>query len=422
MTFRPKLWASVGACALVGTASPSVAAAAVEIIQQAPARATGAPIAQEPASRVQLVQTAALGGEGGEGGEAGERRASAVTHARPVVHRKPRPKIHHAPVRQHRDGSGGEGGKNGARPHSLGGEGGEPGHVTLVGAGGEGGEGGVPLSGPGGEGGVNSRYIFGFTEGADVERYREREIENDTVFRGGKRSGSYFGVSNKTELEYGVSDNLLAAFGAFFSANAIRNVPGLDDRSEANFNGLSGELKYRILDRASSPFGLGVSVEPEWHRFSGTSGRRENSYGVETKLYIDKELIPGTLFGAINLLYEPEVAHVKEFNPDTGRFVNWERESTFGVSGALAYLLSPGLFVGGEVRYLASYSGTYLNRFKGDAVFVGPTLSWRFAPRALIQAAYSVQVNGKSLDDPDRHLNLDGFERHQARLRFVYEF
>jgi hypothetical protein len=324
-----------------------------------------------------------------------------------------RPKIHRTSAHHHRHGPDDEG------------EGGEQGSGTLVGAGGEGGEGGAPLGGigaAGGEAGVNTRYIFGFTEGADVERYREREIENDTIFRGGKRAGDYFALSNKTELEYGVSDNLLAAFGTFFSYHNIRNVPGLDDRSGANFNGLSGELKYRILDRYNYPFGLGISVEPEWSRVSSGSGRRENSYGLETKLYIDKELIPGTLFGALNLLYEPEVAHVKELNPETGIFRNWERESTFGVSGALAYLVSPGLFVGGEVRYLRQYAGTYLNRFEGDAVFAGPTLSWRFAPRALIQAAYSVQVTGKSLDDPTKHLNLIGFERHQARLRLVVEF
>lgn len=263
--------------------------------------------------------------------------------ARPAVRHKPKPKIHRAPAHSHRHGAGGEGGQSGersARPYSLGGEGGERGPATLVGAGGEGGEGGAPLGGIGGEGGVNTRYIFGFTEGADVERYREREIENDTVFRGGKRAGDYFALSNKTELEYGVSDNLLAAFGTFFSYHNIRNVPGLDDRSGANFNGLSGELKYRILDRYNYPFGLGISVEPEWNRFSGGSGRRENSYALETKLYIDKELIPGTLFGALNLLYEPEVAHVKELDPETGRIVNWERESTFGVSGALAGLVA----------------------------------------------------------------------------------
>jgi len=48
-----------------------------------------------------------------------------------------------------------------------------------------------PCSREGGEAraGINTSYIFGFTEGADTERAREREIENDTLGRFGKGSG-----------------------------------------------------------------------------------------------------------------------------------------------------------------------------------------------------------------------------------------
>lgn len=421
MTFKPKLWVGVGAFALAGTAAQSLAAPARAGVAQrpAPSRAAGG---TRNSRSIRLAQADEIG-DTGESGEGGERSAPSRPHSQPVPGRPSGLVRRPAPLGLRgsgREGAVSPGGERGAPvPQAFGGEGGERGSPSSAGAGGLG---GAPLGGIGGEGGVNTRYIFGFTEGADVERYGEREIENDTIFRGGKRAGGYFALANKTELEYGVSDNLLAAFGTFFSYHAIRDVPGLDDRSGANFNGFSGELKYRILDRYTYPFGLGVSIEPEWNRVSGGSGRRENSYALETRLYIDKELIPGRLFGAVNLLYEPEVARVNEIDAESGRFVRYERESVFGVSGALAYLVRPGLFVGGEVRYLAVYDGTYLNRFDGEAIFLGPTLSWRFAPRALVQAAYSLQVAGRSLDDPANHLNLIGFERHQARLRFILEF
>src|SRR5919206_544637 len=165
-----------------------------------------------------------------------------------------------------------------------------------------------------------------------------------------------------------------------------------------------------------------VSVEPEWHRFDEIGGKREDSYALEFKLYADKELVPNKLFVAANLVYEPEAAHVREFDPDTGRFVEWERESSFGASGAVSVAVTDKLFLGAELRYLAKYEGSFLNRLEGRALYVGPTLSARILPNAVLQGAYSVQVSGKAEDEPERRLDLVNFERHQARLRLVFEF
>ncbi|MFL5069033.1 MAG: hypothetical protein ACJ8D9_05520, partial [Xanthobacteraceae bacterium] len=105
-----------------------------------------------------------------------------------------------------------------------------------------------------------------------------------------------------------------------------------------------------------------------------------------------------------------------------GRTTKWEHESTFGVSGAIAGAIAPGFFLGAEVRYLSHFEGSFLNKFEGEAVFVGPTLSVRFLPRAVVQAAFSAQVAGKSVDEPNRSLDLVNFERRQARARLVIEF
>ena len=74
------------------------------------------------------------------------------------------------------------------------------------------------------------------------------------------------------------------------------------------------------------------------------------------------------------------------------------------------------------MRHLTKYEGSFLNKEEGHALFVGPTLSVRVLPNAVLQAAYSIQVSGRAKDEPDRHLDLANFERHQGRLRFVYEF
>src|SRR5262249_37654578 len=126
-----------------------------------------------------------------------------------------------------------------------------------------------------GEQGVNTRYIFGFTEGADTERAREKEVENDTQGRLGKRSGTYTALQNKSEAEFGLTNNLLVEFGLFGSYHRIQDVPDFDDRNGARFDGAFAELKYRFLDRDVHGFGMAFSVEPEWHRYSELTGRFE---------------------------------------------------------------------------------------------------------------------------------------------------
>ena len=415
MTFRPKLWVGVGAFAVAGATIPSVAASAGQaaLLDQPASKSVPAEGGRAEPERV---------AQEGLGGEGGERGGQAQT--RPATRRHQKPKVHHTPsARPTPGGEGGEGGERGAdRPYVFDGAGTRYGQTRgeyhVAGSGGEGGE--------RGKAGVNTRYIFGFTDGADVEPQGEIEIESDNVLRFGKRTGDYRALESKTEFEYGATDNLLLELSGITSYNRIHGVPDLDNRDAARFDGVSIEPKYLILDRRTHPFGLAVSIEPEYTRFDGTSGRREDGYSLETKLLIERELISNAFFAAVNLTYEPELVHVNEFDVGSGRFVNFARESALGLSGAITYAVAPGALLGGELRYLTQFSGGLgLNRFAGDALFVGPTLSIRFlsvAPNVLLQAAYSVQVAGSNVDDPAANLNLNDFERQQVRLRLVYEF
>ena len=386
MTFRPKLWLGIGAVALAGSAVSSLGQESAQ-----PTRGdTSAPLRRGPGGE---------GGEGGERGARGSRSASPSRNAQPSSLRRAKPK------KRGPGGEGGEGGERGRRSENTG---------STYRFGGEAGE--------GGEAGVNTRYIFGFTEGADTERKGEREFENDTIARSTKRAGSFTAVQNKTEFEYGLTNDFTIEVGAFASYYRIQDVPDLDDKNKAAFDGLSAEVKYRILDRRVAPFGLAVSVEPEWTRHSETSGNREDAYGVELDLYADKEWIPNRLFTAVNVLFEPEAVRAGDLDPDLGFVPKWERESNFGVSGAIAGALAPGLFLGAEVRYLSQFDGSFLNNFEGNALFVGPTISARFLPNAIFQAALSAQVAGHSVDEPNHQLDLVNFERWQARARLVVEF
>jgi hypothetical protein len=81
----------------------------------------------------------------------------------------------------------------------------------------------------------------------------------------------------------------------------------------------------------------------------------------------------------------------------------------------------PGLWLGGEARYLRDYSGAALNVFSGQALYTGPTVYARLAANAFVSVAWNFQIWGRATTAPGA-LDLANFERHQVKLRFGLEF
>ena len=260
---------------------------------------------------------------------------------------------------------------------------------------------------------VETEHLFGFTSGSDIGHVGHREIFLDTTSRFGKRVGSYTAATSRVEAGFTPFANLHIAVGVAGSLHRIRDVPGLEDRHRSAFEAVSLEAKTLLIDRSKGPFGLAVVVEPHLAFVEEVTGQSVRKQAVEFKLVVDKELVKDSLFSAVNILYEPERVRASGIT---------ETESTFGMSGALAVKVATNVFVGGEVRYLRKYEGSLLNKFVGDAVFVGPTLFAKLSERGFLSAAWSVQVAGGSLDAPGARLNLDHFTRHQAKLKVGVEF
>jgi len=74
---------------------------------------------------------------------------------------------------------------------------------------------------------------------------------------------------------------------------------------------------------------------------------------------------------------------------------DWQHTSQLGLSAALASQIRPGVLVEAEVRYMRSFDGLGLDRFTGNALFVGPTFYARFSEKAWMSAAWSAQVAGR---------------------------
>jgi hypothetical protein len=263
---------------------------------------------------------------------------------------------------------------------------------------------------------IETKYIFGFTEGSGIGLEGEKEVSTETVARFGKRDGRYSASETKLEFETTPNQYIQLEMGPMIATHNISGVTGLDDRNEIAFSGVFGELRYLLLDRGpSSPLAVTLSVEPEWHRIDETGGARVENYGLETKINADLELLKNRAYLGFNLLYEPETTRTN--------MGGWSNESKLGVSTALAYRVTPEVTVGAETWYLRHYDGAGFNMFTGDAVFVGPTLYVRLARKLFMTAAWNVQVAGRDFTDIGTlNLNLSEFTRQRAKLKFAYEF
>ena len=138
------------------------------------------------------------------------------------------------------------------------------------------------------------------------------------------------------------------------------------DRRQLSWQGVSVDLRYRFLERDEAPFGFTFAVEGHANRVDETTAAVVRSYGTEFALAFDRELVPNVAVAALNLIYQPEWTRVI----GTGAA---EQESTIGAALGLMVQARPGLFLGGEARYLRQYEGIGLEEFAGQALFVGPT-------------------------------------------------
>jgi hypothetical protein len=261
---------------------------------------------------------------------------------------------------------------------------------------------------------IETEHLFGFTIGSDVGETGEREIEGTVTGRFAKRTGSYDAVSSTMSAEFVPVPNLRTEFTGAVVSYDIAGVSGLADQRYTTFGGLSADIRYRLLDRATAPFGFAIGAEPHWGRADDVTGAPATQYGVDLVAAADWEVIPGRVVAAFNLLYQPEAMRSNA----TGI---WSQESTAGVAMALMAQIRSGIFIGGEARYLRKYDGFGLDNFAGHGFFIGPTVYFKFSERAWMTLAWSAQVAGEATASPGS-LDLVNFERRQARLLFGVSF
>jgi Putative MetA-pathway of phenol degradation len=259
---------------------------------------------------------------------------------------------------------------------------------------------------------LETKYLFGFTEGADIGAEGEKSIELETTTESGRRGGSYGTLEQEVEFE-GVPSQY---FGYELSAHgfgySVDGVEGFANAHGANFSGLSAEFRYLVVGRGpDSPFGFTLVAEPEWARFDD-GGQHVTDFNVTFRAIVDTELVANRLYAAANLIYNPDYA--RSANP-------WEQSSTYGITGALAYRVAPKITLGGEAEFYRAYDSFGFQSFQGQAFYLGPTLHIQFNGRVMLSAAWSTQVAGHASGE-QFGLDLANFPQQRGNLKFEVEF
>jgi hypothetical protein len=261
---------------------------------------------------------------------------------------------------------------------------------------------------------LDTEHLFGFVEGGDIGNKGERELVADSTLRAGKSNGSFADTTSELEFKYTAFQNFRISGAVSLAYYDIVGVTGIDGARRAAIQSFSFDTRFRVLDRARAPFGLTLSIAPHWGLVDETSGVGTNHFGTEIQLLAEREIRPEQLVGAVNLLFANDRARLLASD-------GIEHESLLGAGVALAAQIVPGIWLGGEARYLRDYSGAALNALTGQALYIGPTLHARLGRNAFMSVAWNSQVWGGAIIAPGA-LDLANFERHQAKLRFGFEF
>jgi hypothetical protein len=258
---------------------------------------------------------------------------------------------------------------------------------------------------------------FGYLYTAETSPKGEWEYEQWNTVRTGKAQGSYTAFDLRNEIEYGVTDAFSASFYLNSSYLSTKGVPdpddasqNLPDQSSFDVNGVSTELKYRLLSPYKDPVGLVVYMEPELGVRNRLSGADTIERALEFKLITQKNFFDDRLVLAANATFEPEWER-----HDGERSKELKNEYSFGA----AYQVAPKWTAGVECLNRRKFDDQDFGRQATSAYFLGPSVhyaekSWWTTLTVL------PQITGTPRSDSFR--TLGEYEQMEIRLRFGIDF
>ncbi|WP_139374194.1 hypothetical protein [Enhydrobacter aerosaccus] len=256
---------------------------------------------------------------------------------------------------------------------------------------------------------IDTEHMFGFSEGSDIGRRGDREVEIETVGGFGRDANSYSAVTTNVSFKYGVTDYFRIAPSVEVGRWDVAGLPGVDDQHQFGVDALSLEMRFHLLDRLTQPVGLTLMAAPFVGFIDPSLGVAGDRIGAAFLLAVDRALVPNQLFVALNLHYDFE-----SDRPSVPGLVTQLSNLAFSV--AFSRQVMPWLYVGGEARYLRTYDGLALGTLAGQALYVGPVFYIPVSRRFTVSGAWEPQVWGQDTV-AGGGLDLLNYERQQVKLR-----
>jgi hypothetical protein len=287
-----------------------------------------------------------------------------------------------------------------------------------------------------------SSDIFGFSTGSDVSDVSAWALSANYAgaFKGaGFKPGSFSGHGGF--LQASTSFLPCWEFGPYIiGSTATGSFRGVTGDVRLNTYGGGIENKYKIFGRATHGFGLTLVWDANYQGYDvkdttfapilPTLSYSGDQVTSTYKILLDKELVAGKLYGALNVqldqIWFDRPAILAPFNN-----ADYLRSSNLTLATALSYQLTDGFFLGAEARYVRTHTGSFLNKFSGDALYVGPTMFWQATKSISVSAAYGIQVAGNAKavapgvlapQIASSDLNLATQNQHIAKLKIAYGF
>jgi hypothetical protein len=197
----------------------------------------------------------------------------------------------------------------------------------------------------------------------DIETQYEKEVEQQLYWAHQKPHQAFNGWLSRTELEYGITDDLQVS--GYFNYEWERSSPHPPTGSDDTFNAasVSGEVIYRLLNPYFDPFGLALYFEPTY----GDKTRE-----LEGKILLQKNFLNDDLRMAANINFEDA------WEREAGQ---WNKGSAIEFFVGAAYNITPELSVGGEFNNENDFDGLFGNsHIATNAYYLGPTISYIVSP------------------------------------------
>ncbi|HEX3652527.1 MAG TPA: hypothetical protein VHU18_06875 [Rhizomicrobium sp.] len=233
----------------------------------------------------------------------------------------------------------------------------------------------------------------------DIDTQYEKEIEQSLYWSHQKPHQAYNGWLSRTEIEYGITDDLQVS--GYFNYEWERSAPHPPTGPDETFNAssVSGEVIYRLLNPYFDPFGLAVYFEPTYG---------DNTRELEGKILLQKNFFNDTLRLAANLNFE---------NVWEREYGEWNKGSAIEFFAGAAYNITPEFSIGGEFNNENDFDGLFGNsHVSTNAYYLGPTISYVAAP-FVIDLGVQFQMPWSSDHTGEQGAVANGFLTDAERAR-----